>query len=540
MKYKTLTRLVLLAILTGLAACRENTPPTTVVIVTEQATPIVVTVVATTEPVPTPAPIEVEEIRFQSDHFITRDETIYFEMSNGVADDLYRSRLVNDECGEPENLGAAVNTDDYEEYAPFIDPDEDYLIFASNRPGGFGGNDLYISFQNPDGSWTEPRNMGDTINSGAGDTIPYVSPDGEYFFFITRRAGDRGYYNPYWVDAQIIEDLRSPAPLDGRGGGVIAFASDRDGRLAIHVMNADGSDQRRLTDFADMEAYPDWSPDGKQIAFHAHHGSRIWSIHVMNADGSNRRRLTDSETRDAAPVWSPDGTQIVFSRDGDVWVMNVDGSDQRQLTTDPAGGNFADWSPDGTQIVFCSERDGNWEVYVMAADGTEPQRLTDNDADDWWPDWSPDGSQIAFKSGRDGNFEIYVMNADGTDQRRLTDNFAEDGEPDWSSDGTQIAFESNRDGNFKVYVMNADGTDQRRLTETLARDIMPAWRPALQATTNGPVPVAISVDTVDQVERLHTLSGHSDRVMTLAFSPDGSLLASGGYDNQVHLWGIPR
>ncbi len=275
----------------------------------------------------------------------------------------------------------------------------------------------------------------------------------------------------------------TPPPLTGSGGGVIAFASDRDGRLAIHVMNADGSDQRKLTDFAGMEAYPDWSPDGKQIAFHAHHSSKIWSIHVMNADGSDRRRLTDSETWDAAPVWSPDGAQIAFSRDGDVWVMNADGSDQRQLTTDPADDNFADWSPDGAQIVFCSERDGNWEVYTMNADGTGPQRLTDNDADDWWPDWSPDGSQIAFKSGRDGNFEIYVMaapggpDAGGSDQQRLTDNFAEDGEPDWSPDGTQIAFESNLDGNFKIYVMNADGTDQKRLTETLARDIMPAWRP---------------------------------------------------------------
>lgn len=78
MKYKILTRLVLLAILTGLAACRENTPPTTAVVVTEKATPIVVTVVATaqatpttipTEPDPTAVPIEVEEIRFQSDHF---------------------------------------------------------------------------------------------------------------------------------------------------------------------------------------------------------------------------------------------------------------------------------------------------------------------------------------------------------------------------------------------------------------------------------------------------------------------------------------
>jgi hypothetical protein len=138
---------------------------------------------------------------------VTRNETLYFEMSNGQADDLFRSRIVNGEYAEPENLSDAINTDEYEEYAPFIDPDEAYLIFASNRPGGVGGNDLYISFQNPDGSWTVPRNMGTPINSQGGDTIPYVTPDGNYLFFISGRPGDPGY-NPYWVDAEIIENLR--------------------------------------------------------------------------------------------------------------------------------------------------------------------------------------------------------------------------------------------------------------------------------------------------------------------------------------------
>lgn len=139
---------------------------------------------------------------------VTRDETIYFEMSNGNADDICRSRLVNGQYGGPEYLGAAINTNDYEEYAPFIEPNEAYLIFASNRPGGYGGNDLYISFRNPDGSWTEPRNMGASINSDTGDTLPVVSPDGNYFFFITARPGDRGF-NPYWVDADIIDTYRN-------------------------------------------------------------------------------------------------------------------------------------------------------------------------------------------------------------------------------------------------------------------------------------------------------------------------------------------
>jgi Tol biopolymer transport system component len=154
-----------------------------------------------------PTPLTIPQLSAVGNQFsVARDESIYFEMSNGTADDLYLSRFVNGQYCDPENLGAAINTDEYEEYAPFVDPDETYLIFASNRPGGFGGNDLYISFRNLDGTWTAPRNLGDSINSPAGDTIPCVSPDGDYFFFITVRTGDQGY-NPYWMDASIIEDF---------------------------------------------------------------------------------------------------------------------------------------------------------------------------------------------------------------------------------------------------------------------------------------------------------------------------------------------
>ena len=156
-----------------------------------------------------PLPLTIPSLSGVGNQFsVTRDEAIYFEMSSGTADDIYRSKLVDGQYSEPENLGISINTESYEEYAPFIDPDEEYLIFASNRPGGFGGNDLYISFHNADGTWTSPRNMGNPINSEAGDTIPYVSPDGNYFFFITMRTGDQGY-TPYWLDSQIIDACRA-------------------------------------------------------------------------------------------------------------------------------------------------------------------------------------------------------------------------------------------------------------------------------------------------------------------------------------------
>jgi hypothetical protein len=86
-------------------------------------------------------------------------------------------------------------------------PEEDYIIFTSQRPGGLGASDLYISFKDSEGTWTPAANMGSPVNSNGADAWPYLSPDGEYFFFVTSRQGDAGF-NPYWVDSEIIEELR--------------------------------------------------------------------------------------------------------------------------------------------------------------------------------------------------------------------------------------------------------------------------------------------------------------------------------------------
>jgi Tol biopolymer transport system component len=293
----------------------------------------------------------------------------------------------------------------------------------------------------------------------------------------------------------------TPLPtLTGSGGGVIAFASDRnDGDWEIYVMNADGTDQRRLTNQRFTDRRHAWSPDGAQLAFTSRRKGGE-DIYVMNADGSNPRRLTTNRANDFLPTWSPDGMQIAFVSDRDrnteIYVMNADGSDQRRLTHNTVDDGNPDWSPappgggtSGTQIAFVSGRDGNDEIYVMNADGAEqgsgaPRRLTHNDADDWWPAWSPDGTQIGFTSARDGSYEIYVMNVedalqgtDGSDPRRLTHGDADAWWPSWSPDGTQIAFQSNPDGQWDIYVIDADGTNVRQLTTGGASDQEPAWRP---------------------------------------------------------------
>ena len=273
-------------------------------------------------------------------------------------------------------------------------------------------------------------------------------------------------------------------------GEVIVFYSDRDGNPEIYRINDDGSGLARLTDDPAFDDSPALSPDGQQIAFlTARHDPNPqfphfkYEIYVMDADGSNPRRLTHTDAAEDHPAWSPDGTQILFDADYDgdgfyeIYAMNADGTDVTRLTSGAANDQFGDWSPDGSQIAFSSDRNANWDIFVMNVDGSNQQPLTDSPDWELFPAWSPDGTRIAFDGlvPRSRNTDVFVMNADGSDVRRLTDSPRFDESPVWSPDGSQIAFQTERDGHFEIYVMNADGSDPRPLVAHPADELWPSW-----------------------------------------------------------------
>jgi hypothetical protein len=115
------------------------------------------------------------------------------------------SRFKNGKREEPILLGKDINVGKWTAH-PFISPDESYLIWDSEREGGFGGTDIYISYRQTDGLWGPAINMGDNINSDKKEFYASVTPDGKYILF-NRNFGE-GNIDIYWVDAQIIETLR--------------------------------------------------------------------------------------------------------------------------------------------------------------------------------------------------------------------------------------------------------------------------------------------------------------------------------------------
>ena len=111
---------------------------------------------------------------------------------------------------EPIEMGNVFQSGTYISH-PFIAPDESYIIWDCEKEEGYGSSDLYISFRKKDGTWSSAINMGENINSDVEDSYASVTSDGKYLIFHRVNLGstfEESYANIFWVDAQVIENLR--------------------------------------------------------------------------------------------------------------------------------------------------------------------------------------------------------------------------------------------------------------------------------------------------------------------------------------------
>lgn len=149
------------------------------------------------EPVPVDQVINQMSMHWQFS--VDKEGSIYFASDNSGGlgmQDIYCSKLISGKYQKPENLGDRINSDKGD-MTPYISPDGDYLIFCREL-------ELYISFKDEDGNWSEAKSLGAPVNTGF-ELCPIVTPDGEYLIFLSGREGES---HPFWVSAKIIEELR--------------------------------------------------------------------------------------------------------------------------------------------------------------------------------------------------------------------------------------------------------------------------------------------------------------------------------------------
>ena len=189
-------------------------------------------------------------------------------------------------------------------------------------------------------------------------------------------------------------------------------------------------------------------------------------LFISNADGSDERALTQSGTLDYNPTWSPSGDWIVFTSEragsADLYRIHPNGTGLEQLTDDPAYDDQGVLSPDGKQVVFVSTRaGGRANLWVLEVATRKARPVTSGDGGDFRPAWSPNGKWIAFSSDRGSSLpsakgrwerlhivDIYLIRPDGTGLKRISEHGNFCGGPKWTRDGKSVT----------AYCMSAEET----------------------------------------------------------------------------------
>ena len=270
------------------------------------------------------------------------------------------------------------------------------------------------------------------------ETTPTWSRDGKHIIFVSDRFGSIAICRVGRSGGGGIAALTQPAAdevdvmPDAGPEGQIAFASTRSrGVFQIWTISIGTRGLTQLTNASYGANFPAWSPNGKELAYMAPDKNGKEFVWIMDADGSNQRQLTDG----TQPRWSPDGKKLVYSKitqgkekNRDIYTIEIETNTISQITSETTDEGEPDWSPDGKWISYIAYKGKltylksgkevlnnlkskpNYEMWIKNIDsGTSGIQLTRSKGFDGYPRWAPAGNELAFVSDRGGSLDIWTV-----------------------------------------------------------------------------------------------------------------------------------
>lgn len=177
------------------------------------------------------------------------------------------------------------------------------------------------------------------------------------------------------------------------------------------------------------------SPDHSQLVMDLQ--GVLWTLPMT---GGTAKIITDTYVDPSFPDWSPDGKRIAFQsyQGGNyhIWSMNPDGSDMRQLTFGKYDDREPSYSPDGSKIAFSSDRGGSYDIWVLDLATNELKAWSNTTSEEYQPTWSPDGSEIAYIDGK----QLKAVDVAGNIRTVVTEELGTISNPSWSTEAKDIAY----------------------------------------------------------------------------------------------------
>jgi Tol biopolymer transport system component len=363
-----------------------------------------------------------------------------------------------------------------------------------------------------------------------------------------------------------------------------AWAGQQSGPTDIYVKAVDSEALRRLTETAEWESGPAWSPDGHEIAF----VRERQGVFVVSQLGGAEREVSPSGTHVA---WADSRSVLVRDREGDagpfgIYRVSLDTLDRRRLTQAPIGAG--DWrfevSPDGRTLAFIRyEREGIADLYTVPLTGGEPRRLSDWNAALTGLSWTPDGrelvysveepaasrlwrihwndaaphrgvpisdipasaanpsisrpmpghtARLAFQSiTRDVDIQLLDLASplvnDSVESQPIANSTRIEGSAQFSPDGKRIALASYRAGNPEIWLADRDGSNPRQITALGAAELVVGGWSADGAMIVFDATVAGNSD-------VYVVGSDGGRVRRLTFEPSIDGLSTWSADGWIY------